>query len=52
MALYDDWQAGHTPVTLGRAPWVTDPFWQAMHVCATEIATADSAALDAIGEGA
>ena len=28
---YSDWDNGHTPVTTGRAPWLTLPFIQAMH---------------------
>lgn len=28
----EDWELGHTPVTMGRAQWLTVPFIQAMHV--------------------
>lgn len=31
IACYNDFDAGHTPVTMGRAPWLPSPFVQAMH---------------------
>ena len=31
VAHFNDWDNGHTPVTTGRAPWLTGPFIDAMH---------------------
>lgn len=30
---YDEWKAGYDPVRLGRAPWVTGPYREAMRLC-------------------
>lgn len=31
IAYHGDWEAGHSPVTTGRAPWLPAPFLHAMH---------------------
>lgn len=31
LSYYADWEKGHTPVTMGRAPWLTTRFIQGMH---------------------
>lgn len=51
LSLHDAWQTGHHVVTLGRAPWITDPYWQAMNLCGQEIAAADAEALARIPKG-
>ena len=39
---HSDWEKGHTPVTTGRAPWLTVPFVQAMH-CISSLVRAEEA---------
>lgn len=46
LALYRDWTHGIHPVSLGRAPFLTDAYVQAMHVCAAEIAALEAELLE------
>lgn len=39
LAAFQDWKIGHSPVSMGRAPWLPVPFLQAMHhIAATNAA--------------